>query len=36
MVKQKLFLLDVSGYLYRSYYALPRMTNVQSESTHAL
>lgn len=33
---KKIFLLDVAGYLYRSYYALPRMTNIRGESTHAL
>jgi DNA polymerase I len=33
---QKLFLLDVSGYLYRAYFALPRLTDSQGRSTHAL
>lgn len=33
---QKLFLLDVSGYLFRAYFALPRLTDGQGRSTHAL
>lgn len=33
---KKIYLLDVAGYLFRSYYALPRMTNLKGESTHAL
>jgi len=35
-MNKKIYLLDVAGYVYRSYYALPRMTNSQGESTHAL
>ena len=33
---QKLFLLDASGYLYRSYHAIQGMTNARGESTNAL
>lgn len=33
---QKLFLIDASGYLYRSYHAILGMTNSQGESTNAL
>jgi DNA polymerase-1 len=33
---QKLYLLDASGYIYRSYFAITRMTNDQGESTNAL
>lgn len=33
---EKLFLLDVSGFLFRAYFALPRLTNPEGESTHAL
>lgn len=32
----KLFLIDASGYLYRSYFAIREMTNQQGESTNAL
>lgn len=32
----KLYILDVSGFLFRAYFALPPMTNVQGEATHAL
>lgn len=31
-----LYILDVSGYLFRAYYALPPMTNANGEATHAL
>lgn len=31
-----LFLVDASGYLYRSYFAIQPMTNSRGESTHAL
>lgn len=31
-----LFLVDASGYLYRSYFAMQPMTNSRGESTHAL
>ncbi len=31
-----LFLVDASGYLYRSYFAIRPMTNSRGESTHAL
>lgn len=31
-----LYLLDVSSYLFRSYYAITRMTNPQGQSTNAL
>lgn len=33
---KKLYLIDVAGYVYRSYYALPRMTNADGQSTNAL
>lgn len=32
----RLFLIDASGYLYRSYFAIARMTNEKGESTNAL
>jgi DNA polymerase-1 len=32
----KLFIIDASGYLYRSYFAIRQMTNAQGESTNAL
>jgi DNA polymerase-1 len=32
----KLYILDASGYLYRSYFAIRQMTNAKGESTHAL
>lgn len=32
----KLFLIDASGYLYRSYFAIRHMTNSKGESTNAL
>jgi DNA polymerase I len=33
---KKLYILDVSGYIFRAYYALPSMTNPRGESTNAL
>lgn len=33
---EKLYLLDASGYLYRSYFAIRQMTNAKGESTNAL
>lgn len=33
---KKLYVLDASGYLYRSYFAIRNMTNAQGESTNAL
>ncbi len=33
---EKLFLIDASGYLYRSYHAIGNMTNGKGESTNAL
>ncbi len=33
---EKLYILDASGYLYRSYFAIRQMTNTQGESTNAL
>lgn len=33
---QKLFVVDASGYLYRSYHAIQGMTNARGESTNAL
>ena len=33
---KKLFLIDASGYLYRSYHAIGNMTNEKGESTNAL
>jgi DNA polymerase-1 len=32
----KLYILDASGYLYRSYFAIRQMTNAKGESTNAL
>lgn len=32
----KLYILDASGYLYRSYFAIRQMTNARGESTNAL
>ncbi len=34
--QQKLFVLDVSGFIFRAYFALPPMNNAQGEATHAL
>lgn len=33
---KKLFVIDASGYIYRSYFAIPHMTNDKGESTNAL
>lgn len=33
---EKIYLIDVSGYLYRSYHAIRQMTNGKGESTNAL
>src|ERR1700722_8529105 len=33
---QKLFIIDASGYLYSSYFAIRNMTNREGESTNAL
>lgn len=33
---KKLYILDASGYLYRSYFAIRQMTNAKGESTNAL
>lgn len=33
---EKLYILDASGYLYRSYFAIGQMTNEKGESTNAL
>ena len=33
---KKIFILDVSGYIFRAYFALPPMTNPRGEATHAL
>lgn len=35
-MKKKLYILDVSGYIFRAYFALPPMTNPKGEATHAL
>lgn len=35
-MKKKLFILDVSGFIFRAYYALPYMSSPQGEATHAL
>lgn len=35
-MKEKLFLLDVSGFIFRAYFALPPMVNSRGESTNAL
>lgn len=34
--KSKIFLVDVSNFIFRSYFALPPMSNQQGEATHAL
>jgi DNA polymerase I len=34
--RPKLYILDVSGFIFRAYFALPPMTNQKGESTHAL
>lgn len=36
IARKKLYILDVSGYIFRAYYALPSMTNARGESTNAL
>ena len=33
---KKLFIIDASGYIYRSYFAIRNMTNQQGQSTNAL
>ncbi len=33
---KKIFIIDASGYLYRSYFAIRQMTNAKGESTNAL
>lgn len=33
---QKIYLIDVAGYLYRAYFAIPSMTNSRGSSTNAL
>ncbi|CCB92111.1 DNA polymerase I [Waddlia chondrophila 2032/99] len=33
---KRLFIIDASGYLYRSYHAIQNLTNAQGESTNAL
>ena len=33
---EKLYILDASGYIYRSYFAIRQMTNAKGESTNAL
>ena len=35
-MKKKLYLLDVSGFIFRAYFALPPMNNPKGEPTHAL
>jgi len=35
-MSKKLFVIDAAGYIFRSYFALPPMTNVKGESTNAL
>ncbi len=35
-MKPKLFLVDVSNFIFRSYFALPPMSNKRGEATHAL
>src|ERR1700722_15901384 len=35
-MNKKLFVLDVSGYVFRAYYALPHMSNPQGASTQAV
>lgn len=36
MIMKKLFILDASGYIYRSYFAIRQLTNGKGESTNAL
>ncbi len=35
-MSKKLYILDVSGFIFRAYFALPPMTNPQGEATQAL
>ncbi|MCP5469601.1 MAG: DNA polymerase I [Chlamydiales bacterium] len=35
-MSRKIFILDVSGYLFRAYYALPHMSSPSGESVHAV
>ncbi|MFN0065422.1 MAG: DNA polymerase I [Chlamydiales bacterium] len=35
-MSHRLFILDVSGYIFRAYYALPHMSSPSGEPTHAL
>jgi DNA polymerase-1 len=35
-MSKKLYILDVSGYIFRAYFALPAMRNSKGEPTHAL
>jgi DNA polymerase I len=36
IVKDKIYLVDVSNFIFRSYFALPPMSNAKGEATHAL
>ena len=36
MTKKQIYVLDVSGYIFRAYFALPPMNNPKGEPTHAL
>jgi DNA polymerase I len=36
VTKKKLFVLDVSGFIFRAYFALPPLNNSSGEATHAL
>lgn len=36
MKKRELYIVDVSGFIFRAYFAIPPMSNVRGESTHAL
>lgn len=35
-MKKELYILDVSGFIFRAYFALPPMSNAKGEATHAL
>lgn len=35
-MRKKLYILDVSGFIFRAYFAIPPMTNAEGEATHAL
>ena len=34
--KKDLYIVDVSGFIFRAYFAIPPMSNARGEATHAL